>query len=92
MKFSKLLLGNTSSGIIEAASFNKRVINIGDRQAGRAINSNVITTEINKDKIIKAVNKAISLGDYNGENIYFNDSKAASSIIIKALIDNELYI
>ncbi len=92
MKYSKLLVGNTSSGIIEAASFKKYVINIGDRQAGRAVSSNIINVEIKKDLIIDAVNKAISLGDYNGDNIYHNRNKTASTIIIQALIENELPI
>ena len=92
MKYSKILLGNTSSGIIEAASFNKHVINIGNRQAGRAVSSNIINIEIKKESIIDAVNKTISLGDYKGSNIYYNENKSASSIIIKALIKNELYI
>ena len=32
MHYSSLLIGNTSSGIIEAASFKKYVVNVGDRQ------------------------------------------------------------
>ena len=92
MKYSKILLGNTSSGIIEAASFNKHVINIGNRQAGRAVSSNIINIEIKKESIIDAVNKTISLGDYKGSNIYYNENKTASSIIIQALIKNELHI
>jgi len=92
MKYSKLLLGNTSSGIIEAASFKKYVINIGNRQAGRAVSSNIINVDIKKDLIIDAVIKTILFGDYNGNNIYHNQNKAASSIIIQALIENELHI
>jgi GDP/UDP-N,N'-diacetylbacillosamine 2-epimerase (hydrolysing) len=92
MKYSKLLVGNTSSGIIEAASFKKYVINIGSRQAGRAVSSNIINVEIEKDLIIDAVNKTVSLGEYNGNNIYHNQNKKASSIIIQALIENELHI
>lgn len=38
----KFLVGNTSSGIIEAASFNKYVINIGDRQKGRILGKNIL--------------------------------------------------
>jgi GDP/UDP-N,N'-diacetylbacillosamine 2-epimerase (hydrolysing) len=85
MKYSKLLVGNTSSGIIEAASFKKYVINIGDRQAGRAVSSNIINVEIKKDLIVDAVNKAVSLGDYNGNNIYHNQKQKASSIIMEVL-------
>ena len=92
MKYAKLLVGNTSSGIIEAASFKKYVINIGNRQAGRAVSSNIINVEIKKDLIIDAVNKTISFGDYNGNNIYHNQNNTASSIIIQALIENELHI
>lgn len=41
MKSVDCLIGNTSSGIIEAASFNKPVVNIGDRQKGRLRSGNV---------------------------------------------------
>ncbi len=40
MKYCAFLLGNTSSGIIEAASFHKWVINLGNRQMGRAQSKN----------------------------------------------------
>ncbi len=35
MKYCKIVVGNSSSGIIEAASFQKYVVDIGSRQAGR---------------------------------------------------------
>lgn len=41
-----LLIGNTSSGIIEAASFQKPVVNIGDRQKGRLRNANILDCDI----------------------------------------------
>jgi len=46
MKHVDLLIGNTSSGIIEAASFGKPVVNIGDRQKGRLRNKNVLDSDI----------------------------------------------
>ena len=42
IKYSKAVLGNSSSGIIEAATFNKFVINVGDRQKGRSRSKNII--------------------------------------------------
>jgi UDP-hydrolysing UDP-N-acetyl-D-glucosamine 2-epimerase len=39
---ASVLLGNSSAGIIEAASFGLPVINLGDRQKGRERNTNVI--------------------------------------------------
>ena len=52
IKSSKFLLGNTSSGIIEAASFRKFVINLGKRQEGRLRNANVFDINFNKDEIM----------------------------------------
>ncbi len=46
IKHVDLLIGNTSSGIIEAASFTKPVVNIGDRQKGRLRNKNVLDSDI----------------------------------------------
>jgi GDP/UDP-N,N'-diacetylbacillosamine 2-epimerase (hydrolysing) len=55
MKYCTFLLGNTSSGFVEAAFFPKWVINLGDRQKGRIITSNIITAEIKKKRILDAV-------------------------------------
>jgi GDP/UDP-N,N'-diacetylbacillosamine 2-epimerase (hydrolysing) len=56
MNYCSLMIGNTSSGIIEAAAFNKMVINIGDRQKGRISGKNVIHMPIIKDKIVSTFN------------------------------------
>jgi GDP/UDP-N,N'-diacetylbacillosamine 2-epimerase (hydrolysing) len=42
LQSSSLLLGNSSAGILEAASFALPVLNLGDRQAGRERNPNVL--------------------------------------------------
>ena len=55
MSHVNLLIGNSSSGIIESASFGKPTINIGNRQAGRMKGNNVI------DSSIKDLNKSIKL-------------------------------
>ena len=64
MQQCKLMLGNTSSGIIEAASFNKYVINVGNRQKGRLKNNNVMDVQYNYDQIRTA------LGENNDEKPY----------------------
>ena len=35
IQYSQFLIGNSSSGIIEAASFGKYVLNVGNRQKGK---------------------------------------------------------
>jgi GDP/UDP-N,N'-diacetylbacillosamine 2-epimerase (hydrolysing) len=79
MKYCSLMLGNTSSGIIESASFGKYVINLGDRQKGRACNSNVVNVPINSEAILLSIKQLIGQ-EYKGENIYYK-AGAANRII-----------
>lgn len=55
MKHSSFLLGNTSSGFIEASFFPKYVINLGDRQKGRMLTSNILSIAVDEEEILKAV-------------------------------------
>ena len=83
MYHSKFLLGNSSSGIIEAASFKKYVINIGDRQKGRECGPNIIHCHAQQEQIIAAIQKIKELPEYNGFNIYGRGN--ASEDVIKVL-------
>ena len=60
LKNATLLLGNTSSGIVEAVSFKKPVVNLGTRQKGKYIPQNVINCDFNSKKITKSIAKARS--------------------------------
>ena len=82
MHYSSFLLGNTSSGILEAASFNKYVVNVGDRQKGRAQSDNIFDSKFESTEIIESVNNCMSLGDYTGNNIYFK-AHSAKKIVKK---------
>lgn len=84
LTYSALMLGNSSSGIIEAASFEKYVINIGDRQKGRAKSDNTFDCEIQSDKISLTIQQLIKKGYYNGDNIYY-PKEAPSQKIIETL-------
>lgn len=80
IKHCSFLLGNTSSGIIEAASFAKYVINLGDRQKGRLSGDNVITIDVSKNKILETVERIETLPKLSSENIYYNGG-AAKTIV-----------
>lgn len=56
MKHCRFLLGNTSSGFVEAAFFPKWVINLGDRQKGRILTQNIVNSKTSKHEIITIVN------------------------------------
>ena len=70
MQQCEFMIGNTSSGIVEAASFKKWVLNIGERQAGRLRNLNVIDVPFDKEKIESELTKIATLGPYEGGNQY----------------------
>ena len=59
MGMASVLIGNSSSGIIEAPSFHLPVINIGNRQEGRERSTNVIDVNYGEREIIKAVKKTL---------------------------------
>jgi UDP-N-acetylglucosamine 2-epimerase (non-hydrolysing) len=54
------MVGNSSSGIIEAPSFRLPVVNIGTRQAGRVYMQNVIHCTPNADDIHQALQRALT--------------------------------
>lgn len=82
MHYCKILIGNTSSGILEAASFGKYVVNVGNRQKGRAQSKNVLNCKFDKTAIVAEVDKALILEKYEGENIYFKNDSALNIIKI----------
>lgn len=62
MKQAACVMGNSSSGLIEAPSFKIPVINIGTRQKGRPKSCSVIDTIMEESSLNQAVNQAIDSG------------------------------
>ena len=59
MKLASAMVGNSSSGIVEAASFELPVVNVGTRQLGRESGKNVIHVGYQSEEIQEAVKRAI---------------------------------
>jgi len=59
LKLSSVMIGNSSSGIIEAPSFGLPVVNIGTRQKDRQRAENVIDVTYDRKEIKKGVQKAL---------------------------------
>jgi GDP/UDP-N,N'-diacetylbacillosamine 2-epimerase (hydrolysing) len=70
MAAADVLIGNSSSGIIEAATLGIPVVNVGDRQYGRERNANVVDVDLSRESIISAVATALSLGRKEWDNVY----------------------
>lgn len=54
------VVGNSSSGLIEAPAFGKPVVNIGERQAGRERSRHVVDCGYEADEILDTVRAAVS--------------------------------
>ena len=62
MALAAAMVGNSSSGIIEAASFRLPVVNIGTRQQGRIRGENVIDVGYSRAEICKGIRKVADSG------------------------------
>lgn len=59
IRYAELVIGNSSSGIIEVPSFNIPTVNIGMRQKGRLAANSVFHCSVKKDDICESIKKAI---------------------------------
>jgi len=60
MHEANVVIGNSSSGLIETPALKRATINIGDRQKGRLKAATVIDTTERRDDIVRAINLALS--------------------------------
>jgi UDP-hydrolysing UDP-N-acetyl-D-glucosamine 2-epimerase len=96
MALAAVMVGNSSSGIVEAASFRLPVVNIGSRQGGRVRAENVIDVGYESGDISRGISLALdpefrnSLGDLANP---YGDGYASERIVsrIKEVsLDSEL--
>ena len=88
VRFAEVFVGNSSSGIIESASLNTPVVNIGNRQQNREQNENVINVDFNTSDIVEAIKNARKINGQSWLNIYGEGD--ASEKIINFLITVKL--
>ena len=96
IKHANVVIGNSSSGLIEVPSFNKPTINIGDRQRGRVFGPSVINCKPLKkdiiDSIVIALSKTFTQKILKTKNPYgrINSSIEIIRILKKVSIDTDL--
>lgn len=94
LKYCRIVIGNSSSGIIEAPSFGKPIINIGDRQKGRICAGSVINCGYTQQEIQQAMETALTEEFENKarncRNPYEKENTAANIIsVIKDYLLND---
>lgn len=98
IKFCSMVIGNSSSGLIEVPSFKKPTVNIGDRQKGRITPASVINCNPNSNEIIEAIHLARSntfadsIRDLVNPYGDGDTSDKIVSILKDRLIDNKINI
>ena len=97
LKLSSVIVGNSSSGIIEAPSFGVPAVNIGTRQKGRQKGDNIIDTGYNSHEIANAIDHALNDTEFrnnvkNTKNPYGegNSSEKIVDILNKIVITPDL--
>lgn len=95
LRNAAVLVGNSSSGIIEAASFGTPVVNIGSRQAGRERSQNVTDVPCSEAAIRRAIQRIWNNGQpirFTGENVYGREGagKRIANVLARVRLDNSL--
>ncbi|WP_240699296.1 UDP-N-acetylglucosamine 2-epimerase [Spirosoma sordidisoli] len=90
MKYCRFMLGNTSSGFVEASFFPKYVINLGNRQEGRLITSHIINCAIEASQILEAVRTIENAGPPAPVDAYGNGTTAQQIVSILKQIRGRL--
>ena len=81
MKQASFIIGNSSSGIIEAPTLNIPVVNIGDRQKGRYQCENVIQSSGSLEEIEKSVELVLQMNDRINDSNYWGDGHTAQRVL-----------
>lgn len=84
IKYAAFVMGNSSSGIIDAPVIGTPTINIGDRQKGRIRGDSIIDCNPKRGDILSAMNKSIDIDVSNPPDVYGKgDTSARIAEILK---------
>ena len=84
LKHADAMVGNSSSGLIEAPSFALPVVNVGSRQRGRLRGGNVVDVAPRRDDIVRGIRTALAPDlrrRLDGQPNPYGDGRAASRIV-----------
>ena len=93
-----LVLGNSSSGIIEVPILKTPTLNIGKRQKGRVFSKSIFQTQLNKKMITKKINYILSKKkrityekNFYKKNTAYNILKEVKKFVSKKKINSKIF-
>lgn len=81
MKQASLVVGNSSSGIVEAPYLGVPVVNIGERQKGRYQCKNIIQCNNSKESIAEAIEDAFNKPIDSSDSMFWGNGETSSNIL-----------
>ncbi len=81
LKQAELMVGNSSSGIVETPFFRLPTVNIGNRQEGRYMCSNIVSCGIKKEDIKEAIDMTLEKKYDRDDFDYWGDGKTSAKIL-----------
>ena len=81
LKNSDFIIGNSSSGIMEAPYYGTPTINLGDRQLNRAKLPTIKNIDFDEDKIIKTINRYSLKKITYKKSMFFGDGNSGKKFI-----------
>lgn len=101
LSYVDVVIGNSSSGLIEAPTLNVPTVNIGCRQDGRLRAHSVIDCAVTASDIVNAIQKSLSddfkrglkntVSPYDGENTASNIKHILKTVEIRGLVKKRFY-
>ncbi len=76
-----LVVGNSSSGIVETPFFKTPTVNIGNRQKGRHMCSNIVSCGITYHEITDGIKQALNMKEIIEDHDYWGDGKTSERIV-----------
>ena len=91
MRYSSCVIGNSSSGVIEAPLLGALSVNIGSRQSGRVMSKTILASSFNSSDIFSTITRALDQkGSYKLSKLSPKDSP--SSKIVKILQKTDFHL
>ena len=91
LRNASVVIGNSSSGVIEAPVLGVPTVNIGYRQKGRIFGASIFSSVTNKKNIVKAIKNALKFNKSKKNYHSFGNGKTSEKILkqLKVFLDKK---
>ena len=81
MRYASVVIGNSSSAVIEAPVVGIPTVNIGNRQEGRIMGASIFNSSVKKENIVMSINKALKFKKSKNYDHGFGKGETSKKIL-----------